>query len=375
MRGSLRIVLLLGSVLSVSTSWAGFQVNHVLEELFVTENVPGTTVVTNDDIANGSWSFSETNMNGLSMGFDNNRHNFKFSEDGSTPLSLSNDLPWDVSFDIRLDATLSSPRKAFNFVLFNSGTLSPDSQINLTTNRSPVGTTGLNDPPGESAMFAGQFNFLRLIGPADGAPGINPNPTVGYVTGTTINMYIKHAPSPDNGTTPATIEYVYTDSSGSYTNVDSSTTAPADPTKLRNTGEFEDGYQMGFIVQGIAHSGTPVDSYGVTISNFQASIGEMGVPGDYNENNVVDAADYTVWRDKLGQNVALPNEVETPNQVTIEDYNYWKANFGAGGSGAGNTAAGVAVPEPATAVLLLLSALASACRRNRCSLETNDLCE
>jgi hypothetical protein len=206
-------------------------------------------------------------------------------------------------------------------------------------------------------MFGGQFSFLRLIGPADGDPGINPNPTVGYVTGTTVNIHVKHTPSPDAGTTPATIEFIYTDSTGSYTNVDSSMTAPADPTKLRNTGEFVDNYQMGFTLQGIAHSGTGVDSYGVTISNFQALIGEMGLPGDYNENNVVDAADYTVWRDKLGQSVALPNEGETPGQVTIEDYNFWKSRFGqTSGSGAGGFVASGAVPEPTTIGSLLVAA-------------------
>ena len=29
--------------------------------------------------------------------------------------------------------------------------------------------------------------------------------------------------------------------------------------------------------------------------------GSAGVDGDYNGNGVVDAADYTVWRDSLGQ--------------------------------------------------------------------------
>jgi hypothetical protein len=348
--------------------WAGPQVKYVLEQLFVTENVPGTTVATTDDIANGSWSFSESNMVGLSVGFNNNRHLFKFSEDGVNPIAFDNDLPWDVRFDIQLDATLATPRKAFNFTLFNSGSNSgvPDSQINLTSNRSPVGNTGLNDPPGESAMFSGQYNFLRLIGPQDGADNINPNPTVGYATGTTINMHLIHTPSPDNGVTPARIEYIYTDSSGSYTNADSSGIAPADPTMLRNSGEFVDGYNMGFILQGIAHSGTPVDSYGVTITNFQASIGAMGVPGDYNENNIVDAADYTVWRNRLGQNITLPNEVETPHIVTIEDYNFWKAHFGAtSGSGAGSVAQSSPVPEPSVSALLLATGALFGHRRRR----------
>ncbi len=53
--------------------------------------------------------------------------------------------------------------------------------------------------------------------------------------------------------------------------------------------------------------------------------------GDYNGNNVVDAADYTVWRDLLGQSVSLPNEdpaASTPGVVDAEDYDTWKANYG-----------------------------------------------
>ena len=46
----------------------------------------------------------------------------------------------------------------------------------------------------------------------------------------------------------------------------------------------------------------------------------------------VDAADYTVWRDHLGQTLAgngyqLPNEGATTGVVSIADYNLWKANF------------------------------------------------
>ena len=34
--------------------------------------------------------------------------------------------------------------------------------------------------------------------------------------------------------------------------------------------------------------------------------------GDYNDNGIVDAADYTVWRDHLGQSFALSNEEPMP---------------------------------------------------------------
>lgn len=58
-------------------------------------------------------------------------------------------------------------------------------------------------------------------------------------------------------------------------------------------------------------------------------LGSIGPPaGDYNNDAVVDAADYTVWRDNLGTSVALPGDI-TPNKVSSDDYLVWKNNFGA----------------------------------------------
>jgi hypothetical protein len=103
--------------------------------------------------------------------------------------------------------------------------------------------------------------------------------------------------------------------------------------------------------------------------------GTSAVGGDYNSNGVVDAADYTIWRNAFNTAVMLPNQnpaAVTPNLVDQEDYNFWKTQFGqsatpgaettfrigsvvfdaAAGSGSG-TLAGAAVPEPSTACLML----------------------
>ena len=98
------------------------------------------------------------------------------------------------------------------------------------------------------------------------------------------------------------------------------------------------------------HPGGDVGSPGT----FGAQI--AGVPGDYNEDDKVDAADYTSWRDNLGKNITLPNEDPgtTPGVVTQEDYLFWKAQFAAAAAGGGFSAA---VPEPATGLLSLLIAL------------------
>jgi hypothetical protein len=55
-----------------------------------------------------------------------------------------------------------------------------------------------------------------------------------------------------------------------------------------------------------------------------------GLPGDYNQNGSVDAADYTVWRDNLG-GTTLANEGDgiSPGMIDNEDYAFWKSRFGA----------------------------------------------
>ncbi|MFO0788570.1 MAG: hypothetical protein U0805_03870 [Pirellulales bacterium] len=75
-----------------------------------------------------------------------------------------------------------------------------------------------------------------------------------------------------------------------------------------------------------------------------------GVPGDYNNNGVVDAADYVLWRD----GGPLQNEVDTPGTVNNADYDAWRARFG-NTSGSGSSLGGnAAVPEPASLAMILL---------------------
>jgi hypothetical protein len=85
-----------------------------------------------------------------------------------------------------------------------------------------------------------------------------------------------------------------------------------------------------------------------TQADLDAGILPQPVGGDYNNNGVVDAADYVAWR-KGG---TLANEVDTPGTVNAADYTAWRARFGNPGSGSGLGAS--AVPEPATLALFVL---------------------
>jgi len=84
------------------------------------------------------------------------------------------------------------------------------------------------------------------------------------------------------------------------------------------------------------------------------------LPGDFNQNNAVDAADYVVWRDKLGGSEALPND--DSEGVGPDDYDRWKAEFGmTAGGGSGENSLST-VPEPTA---LAPGAISATCWRVR----------
>jgi hypothetical protein len=84
------------------------------------------------------------------------------------------------------------------------------------------------------------------------------------------------------------------------------------------------------------------------------------VGGDYNGNGIVDAADYTVWRDHVGQNYTLANrDPGAIGPIGASDYAYWVAHFGQSGSGSGSTVRSPSrVPEPETLLLAIMAVIA-----------------
>jgi hypothetical protein len=106
-------------------------------------------------------------------------------------------------------------------------------------------------------------------------------------------------------------------------------------------------------------AGSTFDPTEVTLSGFQA----VALPGDYNHNGIVDAADYTVWRDSLGSTGAgLAADGNINGVIDAGDYIVWKSHFGThAGSGAGGSTT-TAVPEPTT-LLMLLVGMPIFCRR------------
>lgn len=84
------------------------------------------------------------------------------------------------------------------------------------------------------------------------------------------------------------------------------------------------------------------------------------VDGDYNKDGLVDAADYTYWRDRLGQSIALPNSdpSDTDGLVTTAELDYWKLHYSIFvDNGTPSVSATTAVPEPPATWLVVASTL------------------
>ena len=125
----------------------------------------------------------------------------------------------------------------------------------------------------------------------------------------------------------------------------------------------------GMTLSGLLASGAPF-SFVLNFTNpqsndFFSTTGKLTLtlmlPGDFNHNGIVDAADYTVWRNALGQSVANGSGADGNFDGVVDglDYGVWQNNFGHKLSGSGSGAGGnVAVPEPSSVFLAAAATLA-----------------
>jgi len=173
------------------------------------------------------------------------------------------------------------------------------------------------------------FGLLKLVW-SDGANDLVPGPIIFGQPGPAANPGIEALPHLDSSSTPNI--WQFTQARG---------VAPTGTTAVKMFALFVD-----------QSAGTGY------FDDLQATLipAQVAVPGDYNDNKVVDAADYVLWRKNLG----APNEASINNNgdgggITASDYTYWRARFGnTYGAGAGSVSA--AVPEPASFVLLMMAA-------------------
>jgi hypothetical protein len=90
------------------------------------------------------------------------------------------------------------------------------------------------------------------------------------------------------------------------------------------------------------------------------------LPGDFNFNGVVDAADYSLWRNAFGATGSNPADADGNGIVDHDDYAIWRSNFGKTAPPASGSAVS-GVPEPSAVMLSCFAAAAAlfAHRRRR----------
>jgi hypothetical protein len=122
---------------------------------------------------------------------------------------------------------------------------------------------------------------------------------------------------------------------------DGFTPKPGDLFTIIKAGQVKD---LGLSLAGEDHNFRLVSTLDEVVLVYDA------LPGDYNLDGTVDAADYVVWRDALGQSGSSlaadgtgPDLAGAPDGiVNHHDYLYWKAHYGADIASATTTV----VPEP-----------------------------
>jgi predicted outer membrane repeat protein len=198
--------------------------------------------------------------------------------------------------------------------------LLPDPDSTLTVNYSLIGNMADLTQSQLDAINAGTGNLL------DVAPQVGPLADNGGMTLT--HALLPGSPALDAG----------------------------DPNAMAGVGDVPEFDQRGNpfkrVFDGDGAGGARID-----IGAFEVQPIPAAFYGDYNQNGIADAADYTVWRDTLGQTGVTPYsraDGDGDGMITSGDYQVWKDHFGEvvplPGAASGAVAA-VAVEQPSALVL------------------------
>jgi formylglycine-generating enzyme required for sulfatase activity len=188
-------------------------------------------------------------------------------------------------------------------------------------------------------------------------------------TGNSANFFADGVPTTENSSYPHTPTGAYTMSDSAYGTFDqggsvwewNETIVTTSPTRRGLRGGGWDS-TVDTLVASYRSSAVPgTENHHV---GFRLATLPPGVPGDYNGNGTVDAADYVMWR-KGGP---LLNEVNAPGTVNAQDYTEWRMRFGnntPSGSGAGGGLGATSVPEPGAWLLVVGAFFFASCATAR----------
>ena len=77
--------------------------------------------------------------------------------------------------------------------------------------------------------------------------------------------------------------------------------------------------------------------------------------GDYNNNGTVDAADFTIWQDTLGSLLDLRADGDGDGVIGQADYVVWENGFGMPVPASATASTTMAIPEPESWTLCLVT--------------------
>ena len=226
--------------------------------------------------------------------------------------------------------------------------------------------TGLDESPANASLALGsalvtldedlltlrvEVTFRNLLGTVTGANirGVTATP----LSGTAI-VAVPLTSFPTQGT------------SGSYdATFDLADPNNYNPTFIQDNGPlFSDA--LNSLIFGLNDGKTYLDVDSSAIPNGEIRGFLVYLLGDFNNNGVVDAADYTIWRNSLGQrDDGLFADSNNDFVVDELDYDAWQENFGHTRSFVGGGASGATVPEPST-IALIGAACVTLLIRRRC---------
>lgn len=159
----------------------------------------------------------------------------------------------------------------------------------------------------------------------------------------------------DGGTWYSSLNPISVLAASGWTNVQFPVSA-SHLTRVQGTGSYA-SLMAGVSTLRLLHAPTPSNRGPNVVATLGVdnilAIGPTSLFGDYNDDGVVDTADYVVWRKNLNQNVTIPNDM-TSGSVSPDDYGVWRTHFGETSSGAGQLAA---VPEPSSAIFVSVIAM------------------
>lgn len=278
-----------------------------------------------------------------------------------------------VGADFNLGAIPGTPTA--NSIVLNSGALKTTASFTLNSNRgitTNVNASTINNDPGTTLTYGGVISGVGGLTQTGGGTLTlsGANTYAGNTTVTNGHMVVSGATAKlgggnvtVNGANAGTFLTISSGVANAISDFATLTLAGGGTATIADQGYIELGAGINEIV-GTLLLGTAAQAYGTYGSTASSAMFKnneyfsgtgiitVTIPGDYNGNGTVDAADYVMWRDNPSAFGGDP-----------AGYNTWRANFGSSISAAGGSVEGTtSVPEPAT-LLLLISICSVLCVR------------